>query len=65
VVNLIIERRKSLAYTRNGFDWTESCSGITKAQISVFRQVCFFGYSQRAHFGARWDLRGGCFDSRG
>src|ERR1043165_729844 len=28
---LIIERRKARAYTRNGFDWTERYSGITKA----------------------------------
>ena len=27
---LIIERRKARAYTRNGFDWTERYSGITK-----------------------------------
>ena len=28
---LIIERRKARGYTRNGFDWTEHYSGITKA----------------------------------
>jgi hypothetical protein len=28
---LIIERHKARAYTRNGFDWTERYSGITKA----------------------------------
>ena len=28
---LIIERRKARAYTRNGFDWTDRYSGITKA----------------------------------
>ena len=27
---LIIERRKARAYTRNGFDWSESYLGITK-----------------------------------
>ena len=28
---LIIEHRKVRAYTRNGFDWSESYLGITKA----------------------------------
>ena len=28
---LIIERRKARAYTRNGFDWTDRYTGITKA----------------------------------
>jgi ATP-dependent DNA ligase len=28
---LIIERHKARAYTRNGFDWSESHPGITKA----------------------------------
>src|SRR4026209_1284810 len=28
---LIIERGKARAYTRNGFDWSESYLGITKA----------------------------------
>jgi bifunctional non-homologous end joining protein LigD len=32
---LIIERRKARAYTRNGFDWTESYLGITKAAAKL------------------------------
>jgi len=32
---LIIERRKVRAYTRNGFDWTERYSGITKAAVKI------------------------------
>ena len=28
---LIIERRKTRAYTRNGFDWTDRYFGLTKA----------------------------------
>src|SRR5215475_5742858 len=32
---LIIERRKARAYTRNGFDWTERYSGITKAALKL------------------------------
>jgi len=32
---LIIERRKARAYTRNGFDWTERYSGITKGAAKL------------------------------
>jgi len=32
---LIIERRKARAYTRNGFDWSESYLGITKATAKL------------------------------
>jgi bifunctional non-homologous end joining protein LigD len=32
---LIIERRKARAYTRNGFDWTESYPSITKAAAKL------------------------------
>jgi bifunctional non-homologous end joining protein LigD len=32
---LIIERRKARAYTRNGFDWTESYHGIIKAAAKL------------------------------
>src|SRR6187399_253508 len=32
---LIIERRKAHAYTRNGFDWSESYLGITKATAKL------------------------------
>jgi DNA ligase D-like protein (predicted ligase) len=32
---LIIEHRKVRAYTRNGFDWTERCAGITKAAVKI------------------------------
>jgi ATP-dependent DNA ligase len=32
---LIIERRKARAYTRNGFDWSESYLGITKAAAKL------------------------------
>jgi ATP-dependent DNA ligase len=32
---LIIERRKARAYTRNGFDWSESYLGITKAAAEL------------------------------
>src|SRR6187401_3082145 len=32
---LIIERRKARAFTRNGFDWTERYSGITKAAAKL------------------------------
>src|SRR5215475_8142551 len=32
---LLIERRKARAYTRNGFDWSESYSGITKAAAKL------------------------------
>src|SRR5262249_11976459 len=32
---LIIERRKTRAYTRNGFDWSESYPGITKAATKL------------------------------
>jgi bifunctional non-homologous end joining protein LigD len=32
---LIIERRKARAYTRNGFDWTESYPGITAAAAKL------------------------------
>ena len=32
---LIMERRKARAYTRNGFDWTESYPGITKAAAKL------------------------------
>src|SRR6188474_744120 len=32
---LIIERRKAHAYTRNGFDWSESYLGITKATANL------------------------------
>jgi bifunctional non-homologous end joining protein LigD len=32
---LIVERRKARAYTRNGFDWTERYSGITKAAAKL------------------------------
>jgi bifunctional non-homologous end joining protein LigD len=32
---LIIERRKARAFTRNGFDWTDRYSAITKAAIQL------------------------------
>jgi len=32
---LIVERRKARAYTRNGFDWSESYLGITKAAAKL------------------------------
>ena len=32
---LIIERRKARAYTRNGFDWSESYLGITKVAAKL------------------------------
>ena len=32
---LIIERRKASAYTRNGFDWTDRYTGITKAAAKL------------------------------
>src|SRR6185437_6623443 len=32
---LIIERRKARAYTRNGFDWTDRYSSITKAAAKL------------------------------
>ena len=32
---LIIERRKAHAYTRNGFDWTDRYSGITKGAAKL------------------------------
>jgi bifunctional non-homologous end joining protein LigD len=32
---LIAERRKARAFTRNGFDWTEQYSGITKAAAKL------------------------------
>src|SRR6185369_4420398 len=32
---LIIERRKTRAYTRNGFDWTDRYFGITKAAADL------------------------------
>jgi DNA ligase D-like protein (predicted ligase) len=32
---LIVERRKARAYTRNGFDWTDRYSGITKAAAKL------------------------------
>jgi bifunctional non-homologous end joining protein LigD len=32
---LVIERRKARAYTRNGFDWTDRYSGITKAAAKL------------------------------
>jgi bifunctional non-homologous end joining protein LigD len=32
---LIIERRKARAYTRNGFDWSERYTGITKAAVKL------------------------------
>ena len=32
---LIIERRKARAYTRNGFDWSESYLGISKATAKL------------------------------
>jgi bifunctional non-homologous end joining protein LigD len=32
---LIVERRKARAYTRNGFDWSESYLGITKAATKL------------------------------
>ena len=32
---LIIERRKARAFTRNGFDWSESYLGITKATAKL------------------------------
>jgi bifunctional non-homologous end joining protein LigD len=32
---LIIERHKARAYTRNGFDWTERYSGIVHAAVKL------------------------------
>jgi bifunctional non-homologous end joining protein LigD len=32
---LTIERRKAHAYTRNGFDWTDRYSGITKGAAKL------------------------------
>ena len=32
---LILERRKARAYTRNGFDWTDRYQGITQAAAGL------------------------------
>src|SRR5262245_37876057 len=32
---LIVERRKARAHSRNGFDWTDRYSGITKAAVRL------------------------------
>ena len=41
--HLIIERHKARAYTRNGFDWSDSYPGITKAAAKLDCRSAIYG----------------------